>query len=174
MNIQFEKNLITDFLNKNSNIEFKEQPIVEENLKLINDTIEKIILIDKKFDLYFHRLQRKGIIYLIDKMKENLSFIPTNILRNNISPINNYIYITNYIATNCKLFDIDNIERNIKLNNNNNLLNYNLEENNQKENDYNCKYYINNLIGKEYLQVLHILNYFIDIEFNVKNNIQID
>lgn len=147
------KHYIINFLNQKIDPKFKEEPNINENLILINNIIQKIIDIDNKFDLYFHKLHRKGILYLINELKIYLNYIPTNILRNELSPINNYIEITNYIAINYKLFNINEPQNNIQ------------DDCIQKQKSIE-------LLGKEYLKSLTILNYFINLESNAKKRIK--
>lgn len=149
------KHYITNFLNQNIDPKFIEKPNIDENLLIIDNIIQKIIDIDNKFDLYFHKLHRKGMLYLINELKIYLNYIPTNILRNEFSPINNYIEITNYIANNYKLFDPNKTQNNIV----------------EKDNCIKKQKTIE-LLGKEYLKSLTILNYFINLESNAKKGIK--
>jgi len=83
---------ITTYLNSKVLNGHKEIPLVDENFKLMND-----IIIDlKKVDLDYHTLHRNGIVWLINKLKDsNLEFIPTNVLRNSLTPFLNYINLSN-------------------------------------------------------------------------------
>ena len=82
---------ITEQLHKKVMVHLRETPNIKENFKLIDGLIENLICLDisKNYKLHIH-----GLILLLDILKENnLKYIPTDVLRNNLINLNLFIFL---------------------------------------------------------------------------------
>ena len=79
---------ITQQLHEKVMIHLREKPNVKENFKLIYNLISDL----EKITYKDHFLQKNGIITLLFMLsKQNLKYIPTDILRNHLSNLTLYI-----------------------------------------------------------------------------------
>ena len=84
---------ITQQLHEKVMTYLREEPNVKENFKLIYN----LILDLEKTTYKEHFLQKKGIITLLIMLsKQNLKFIPTDVLRNHLSNLTLYINLSKF------------------------------------------------------------------------------